>query len=271
MKTAIKPLTPVVYSTSILLVIGAFLVVLGIFNGSLEWDIFSPRVEAVLWGIFYSSVALGSFGVALSVVLGIHQIVTSFRFLTKERHLPEPSRFRYISFMLWLTAIMAGIVVICAFVNYRVQIHRTDVFTRLATEQMAHFGPKLARLLQPVSSPPQDHVPRKIYDLIHTLDNLSFVSRTTLYLPDPEDDSALWGYTAWRDYKKEDGFARFFIARDFEKAMEEALDGNPELLQEFNRRREFTRYFIVFNEKGSAVAVIRIDGNPRENFRDYAL
>lgn len=41
MKPALQLLTPVVTITVILLVVGAFLVVLGIFNENLNWDIFS--------------------------------------------------------------------------------------------------------------------------------------------------------------------------------------------------------------------------------------
>ena len=88
MKTTIKPLTPVVCLTSIFLVAGAFLVVLRIFNESLNGDIFPHRVESVLWAILYASVALGSFGVALTVVLGIREMVMIFKNRTTERY-PE--------------------------------------------------------------------------------------------------------------------------------------------------------------------------------------
>jgi len=81
----------------------------------------------------------------------------------------------------------------------------------------------------------------------------------------------MWGYTAWRDYRDKDGFARFFIARKFEKAMKEALDGEPELIEEINRRDEFIRYYVLSDSENIPSAVLRIDGNPRENFRDYSL
>ena len=271
MKPALRLLAPVVTMTVILLMVGALLVVLGIFNENLNWDIFSPRVEAVLWGIFGSSVALGVFGVALTIVLGIWEFVKLLKGMQKEPRAQSVSLSHGLRWILYSVVFMALVVVICAFINYRIQIHRRDVFTRLASEQMAHFGSKVSSLLQPLSIPPRDHVPRKIYDLIHTLDQLSFISRATLYLPDPEDDSAMWGYTAWRDYKDKDGFARFFIAREFEKAMKAAMSGEPKLLENINRRDEFTRYFVISDGKGGSSAVLRIDGNPRENFRDYSL
>lgn len=271
MKQRLQLLTPVVTVTVVLLIVGSFLVVLGIFNANLDWDIFSPRVEAVLWGIFSSSMALGVFGVALTIVLGIWEIVKSFKEMIKEPQSQPVSLSGGLRWILYLAGFMALIVIFCAFINYRIQTHRRDVFTRLASEQMSHFGPKLSSLLQPITTPPRDHVPRKIYDLIHTLDQLSFISCATLYLPDPEDLSAMWGYTAWREYKDEDGFARFFIARAFERAMKEALIGEPKLLEEINRQEEFTRYFIISDGEGVSSAVLRIDGNPRENFRDYSL
>lgn len=81
----------------------------------------------------------------------------------------------------------------------------------------------------------------------------------------------MWGYTAWREYKTEDGFAKFFVAKDFEKAMTEAVHGSETNLSKINERREFIWYFIVKDQNGKAIAVIRLDGNPRENFRDYVL
>lgn len=168
MKQTLQLLTPVVTVTVILLVVGALLVVLGIFNENLNWDIFSPRVEAVLWGIFGSSVALGVFGVALTIVLGIWEFVKLFKEMIKEPRAQSVSLSYGLRWILYSGVFIALAVVICAFINYRIQIHRRDVFTRLAGEQMAYLGPKVSSLLQPITTPPGDHVSRKIYDLIHT-------------------------------------------------------------------------------------------------------
>ncbi len=51
-KSRIKLLSLSVATTVVLLAIGAGLVVLGIFNEYLSWDIFSPPVKKVLWGVF---------------------------------------------------------------------------------------------------------------------------------------------------------------------------------------------------------------------------
>jgi hypothetical protein len=107
--------------------------------------------------------------------------------------------------------------------------------------------------------------------MVKTLDNLSFVNRTTLYLPDLKDKSAMWGYTAYRDYKKEDGFARFFVAKEFEKAMVGGLEGDEAALTKLNEESRFTWYYIVKNKEGKPIAVLRVDGNSKENFREYIL
>ena len=62
-----------------LLSIGAFLVVLAIFDEYLGWDIFSPALQKVLEGFVLSSVTLASFGAAITFVLGIQEVVQSLR------------------------------------------------------------------------------------------------------------------------------------------------------------------------------------------------
>ena len=108
-------------------------------------------------------------------------------------------------------------------------------------------------------------------ELLSTLNDLSFVKRAEIFLADPGDDSALWKFRTGGYCREEPGPRRFFIARESERAMKLALEGNPGSLDELNRRREFTRYFVVPDDRGTPAAVIRIDGNPRESFRDYPL
>ncbi len=269
---SVNPLTLTVTATAFLLCAGAFLVVLGIFNETLNWDIFSPRVEAVLWGIFFSSITLGCFGAVLSAVLGIHRIAGSIRDLGPGRSAPEPRRRRYVAALLWLAVLMALVVAACAAANYLVLNHRIGVFTRMAAGQMEQLGPKLARSLGEDLSPPRDRgALKETGELLATLNGLSFVNRTELFLPDPGDDSALWEIAARGYCREAPGPKRFFIARESDRAIKLALNGEPEPLGELNRRREFTRYFVVPDGRGTPAAVIRIEGNPRENFRDYPL
>jgi hypothetical protein len=276
MKSRMSLLTLTVWITSILLVSAGVLVVLGIFNGALKWDLFGPKLQAILYGMFACCVALAFIGLGLTLVLGTQEIVRSFRVI--RRHFepetearPEAPRNTYATTMLYILLVLAALVTALAGMNHVVQVHRTKVFKKLVVEQMEHFGAKLAGQVVKLQQPPRDHVPYEIYDLIHTLDGLSFVQRATLYLPDPADDSALWGYTAWREYRNEDGFARFFIAKDFEKAMKAALRGSADELAPLNSETGFTWYYVIQDDKGRRIGVLRIDGNPRENFREYFL
>ncbi len=275
MKQRIRLLSLTVGATIVLLTIAGTLIVIGIFNESLNWDIFGPKLEALLYGVFGSSIALASVGVAMTVVLGTQEIVKAFRSIQQQRFpndtdgSTEASKGTYAKYMLYVVIFLAVLVTLLAIANQGVQRHRSGVFRRLISEQMEHFRPKLSGLLSPLSAPPRDHVSYDLYDLIKTLDNLSFVRRTTLYLPDPDDKSAMWGYTAWRKHKEEDGFARFFVAKEFEKSMAKGLSGNNKGLKLLNKKTGFTWYFIVEDEKGKPIAVLRIDGNSRENFREY--
>lgn len=267
----VRPLTLAVLATSGLLCAGAFLVVLGIFNEALEWDIFSPRVEAVLWGVFFSSVSLGGFGAVLSVVLGIHQIAGSIRDLGPARPGPGPSRRRYAAAVLWLAVLTALVVVLCAAANRLVLVRRIDVFSRMASAQMARLGPKLALQISRLPGPSRGCPPREVTELLGTLQGLSFVRRVEVYLADPGDDSALWRYSPGSCGGRAAVPKRFFTARESEKAIKRALEGDLGPLEELNREREFTRYFPVPAAGTAPRAVLRIEGNPRESFRDYPL
>lgn len=275
MKPRMKLLTLTVWITSILLVSAGVLIVLGIFNEALNWDLFGPKLESILYGLFASCIALAFVGLGLTLVLGTQDIVRSFlvvrRHFEPEAAQPEASKNVYAKAMLYIVLALAVLITALASLNRVVQVHRSRVFKQLASEQMDHFGVKLAAVLSPLSAPPRDHVPYELYELVKTLDNLTFVQTATLYVPDPADSSAMWGYTAWREYRAEDGFARFFIARDFEKAMKKGLEGSPAELEKLNNQVGFDWYFIVNDAAKKPIAVLRINGNPRENFREYLL
>jgi uncharacterized membrane protein len=87
MRGQVKLLSLTVWVTLWLLAIAATLVVLGIFNQQLRWDIFSPQVEALLYGIFFSAVILSLFGVAIAFVLGLKRIVDAVEALERKGQL----------------------------------------------------------------------------------------------------------------------------------------------------------------------------------------
>lgn len=276
MKSKVRLLSLVVSFTLILLTIGAVLVVLGIFNEALKWDIFGPKLEALLYGVFGSCMALAGFGVAMAIIIAMQESVRDFKKFvqarTNQEDLPEAPKRIYAARMLAVVVVMAALVGFCASVNHIVLSQRCKVFKRLAGEQLANFQKRISGIVDGFTVPPQNNVPRDLYDVIKTLDNLDFIERTTLYIPDPTEGTAMWGFTAWRDcYTNADGFARFYIAKDFEKAMRQAMNGTPMELDQINSRNEFTWYQVIAGSDNKPRAVVRIDGDNRQSFREYKL
>lgn len=276
MKSKVRLMSLVVSFTLILLAIGATLVVLGLFNEALHWDIFGPRLEAFLYGLFGSCMALAAFGTAMTVIIALQESVRDFkqfvRARTNQEVVPDAPKRTYAARMAAVVALLALLVALCAGINHVVLTKRCQTFKRLAEEQVGNFQAKIAEIVGALPAPPQDNVPRDLYDVLRTVDNLEFVQTATLYVPDSSEAAAMWGYTAWRNvYSNEDGFARFYVAKDFEKAMRQALDGKPADLDQINARNEFIWYKPLAGSDGRPNAVIRIDGDSRHSFREYRL
>lgn len=274
MKSRVRLLSLVVSFTLILLTAGAMLVVLGIFNEALNWDIFGPRLEAFLYGVFGACMALAGFGVVMTVIIAVQESVRDFKRFVQARtageEVPDAPRRTYAAGMLAVVAVMALLVAACALVNHVVLVRRCTVFKRLSAEQLGNFRGRIAAVVDAFPAPPQSEVPRDLYDLVRALDNLEFVARTTLYIPDPNEKAVMWGFTAWRDfYTNADGFARFYVAKDFEKAMRKAVDGDPADLDRINARHEFTWYERLPGAAGAPIGVVRIDGDSSQSFREY--
>ena len=276
MKTKIRLLSLVVSFTLILLTVGAVLVVLGIFNEALNWDIFGPKLEAFLFGIFGACMSLAGFGVAMAAIIAMQESVRDFKKFvqSKSNHedVPDAPKRTYAYRMAGIVAIIGLLVGLCAVVDHVILSHRCKVFKSLAAEQIVTFQPRIVKIVETFTTPPQDNVPPELYDVVKSLDNLDYINTTTLYIPDPSEASAMWGFTAWRNfYTNSDGFARFYIAKDFEKALRKAIDGVSTDLSEINARNEFIWYKALEDNEGHTKAVIRIDGNSHHNFRDYKL
>jgi hypothetical protein len=276
MKSKVKLMSLVVSFTLILLTIGAVLVVLGIFNEALKWDIFGPKLEAFLYGVFGSCMALAGFGVAMTIIIAMQESVRDFKKFvqarTNQEDTPDAPKRTYAARMLAVVAVMAFLVGLCALMDHVVLTKRCKVFKRLAGEQIGNFQTKITGIVGTFSAPPQNNVPRDLYDVVKTLDNLDFITRTTLYIPDPTEGTAMWGFTAWRDsYTNADGFARFYVAKDFEKAMRKAVDGRPSDLEQINARNDFTWYKVISGSDGKTKGVVRIDGDSHQSFREYRL
>jgi hypothetical protein len=275
MKVRIKLLSFTVWMTVSLLSLGAVLVLLGIFNAQLGWDIFSPQVEAVMYGIFFSCLVLSGFGIAITFVVGIKQIVEAVESLrqspTTIQIAPRGvSRLTYAGYMMGLFVTIAALIGILELVDYRIQDHRNQVFKRIAAEQMRRFELKLAQPLQKLASPALNPVPAVLPELLRALNSLSFIQGTTVYMVDPKDASVLWRYNLNQtDAKGKAVFNRFLIAKESEEAIRQALKGQPERLDAINAEANFRLYYSILGINKQAIAIVQIDGNPQENFRDY--
>jgi hypothetical protein len=276
MKSKVRLLNFVVSFTLILLTIGAMLVVLGIFNEGLHWDIFGPKLQAVLYGVFGSCMALAGFGVAMTAIIAIQESVKDFkRFVqsrTNQEEIRDAGRPAYLARMLAVVVIMGLLVGICALINHVVLVQRSNVFKRLTREQVANFDRKLSAHIETFAVPPTNNLPRDLHDLLKSLDHLEFVAGTTLYLPDPAESTVLWSFNVTPEaYTNTMGFARFYVARDYEKAMQRAFAGSPTELGRINSGNEFIWYATLPGGDKKPRAVMRIVGDGRQNFREYRL
>lgn len=272
----IKLLPLTVWMTVWLLVLGATLVILGIFNQQLNWDIFSPQIEQVLYGVFFSCIILSAFGVAITFVLGLKRIVEAVESLQQKGQLdnslvtPKAQRLTYVGYMMGLLVAFSALVGALELADYRVQVHRSQVFKQIASEQIQKFGDRLSLPLSQSDRTPSSSVPKPISDLIKALGSLSFVQNIVLYVPDPQDPSALWRHSHYQvNPKGEPIFERFLIAKEFEAAIEQALNGDARALDALNQQTNLTWYHILKDAQDRPLAVLKLEGNPNENFREY--
>ena len=159
--------------------------VLGIFNAALEWDIFSPKLETFLYGVFGASIALGAFGVAITIVLGIQEIVKVMESLNPNLRLdsevaPKASKIVYVIYMVGLATVLAALIGVLSLVNHRILIHRSGVFKRIAAEHTQKREHKFFQQLAQFTTPPRNNVPETLHDLIVNVNKLSFVNGMTV-------------------------------------------------------------------------------------------
>jgi hypothetical protein len=276
MKSKVRLLNFVVSFTLILLTVSAILVVLGIFNEWLRWDIFGPKLEAFFYGVFGSCMALAGFGVAMTVIIAVQEAVKDFkRFVqvrTNQEEVRDAARHAYLMRMLCVVLVMALLVGICAAVNQVVLTRRCKVFKRLTGEQVTNFQNRIVANVGLLSTPPTNNVSHDFYDLLKTMDNLDFIDRTTVYVPDAMETSVLWSFAiCGNSYTNAGGFGRLYVAKDFEKAIQKAFKGNATDLEQINSRNEFVWYALLSDADKQPRAVLKIVGNSRQSFRDYSL
>jgi hypothetical protein len=277
-KGQVKLLSLTVWITVWLLVIAATLVVLGIFNQQLRWDIFSPQVESVLYGIFFSAVLLSIFGVAIAFVLGLKRIVDAVEALERKGrldgavNLPVPRRITYVGYMLGLFTAFAALIGGLGLIDHQVQVHRSQVFRRIAATQMQKLSKKFVSPLSELRKAPlrTTVTPSPLPEVMTALKELPFVQEATLYVADTSDRTTLWRY---RDYfaepKIKNRFERRLVLKTFEEAIHKALNGKPLDLEALNQRPNLEYFYTIKDTQGKPIAILKINGNPQENFREY--
>ncbi|HEX4499046.1 MAG TPA: hypothetical protein VIE43_25440 [Thermoanaerobaculia bacterium] len=279
MRNRVKLLALVVRATLALLAGGAVLVVLGIFNQYLKWDIFSPEVEKFLWGIFSSCLALAAFGVAASVVLGIQEVVTALRRMIEaaapsraepEREAPRRS---YAAALAVLLLLLAGTVVGFNLVNHHVEAHRLAVFKLIVRDQMSLLGPHLQAETAKIQTICDTCAPPTLPELMRTLNGQSFCQSSLLYMADANDPTVLWKYPAGGSLYASEGtapkFERYFVADDVDRAVKQALSGETAWIDQMNGAPAFEWYQAIRDGQGKVRAVLKILGNPNESYRNY--
>jgi hypothetical protein len=278
MRGKVNLLSLTVWMTVWLLLVGAVLVVLGVFNQQLRWDIFSPQLEAVLYGIFTSSIILSIFGVAIAFVLGIKRIVDAVEALERKGSLnaelagPKARRLTYAGYMLGIFTAFAALIGVLGMVDHQVQVHRTGVFKQIASEQMQRLSQRFIPPLSQLKTTPVTTKinPQALREVMTAFRELPFVREAKLYLPDAQDKSALWRYTSYSlDPKGQVVFQRFLVVKQFEEAILRSLNGNSKDLNELNQRIDLAWYQTIKDSQGKPLAVLKIEGNPSENFREY--
>jgi len=282
MKSRVNLLSLAVATTVVLLVAGAGLVVLGIFNEYLGWNIFSPPVKKVLWGIFFSSVALGAFGAAISIVLALEEVVRALRRMVpgaspaapgipvpSDPRPPEtrPPRRLYLAWMAALLAAAAAAVGGVDLVNRHVERQRTVVFKRMVREQMSRVGPLLARELESVS-PCKTCLRPEVAGLLASLESQPCCESVSLVIADPTDAAALWRYGDRWPSSTEGFLERYFIADDVARAIKLALAGDTAWVDQMNAGPAFNWIEVLRDPAGRPRAALRILGNPREDYRE---
>lgn len=277
MRSRFKLLSLTVGATAVLLAAGGFLVMLGIFDNYLGWDIFSPETEKLLYGVFGSCVALGLFGAAISVVLGIQEIVKALRKMveTARPEVAEPAREiprrHYLFVLAGVLVLLVATIGVLNLVNRRVEAHRLEVFKLLARDQMEQLGPSMAKVFEQIPRPCEECAPQSLAELQQTLQGLSFCRTATFFMADPADSGVLWRYGAeeYSSCTEVPGFERIFIASDLDRAVSQALKGDTAWIDQMNRDPAFKWHQVVRDRQGRIRAVLRILGNPDESYRDY--
>ena len=159
MRSRFKLLSLTVGATVVLLAASSLLVVLGIFDDHLGWDLFSPEAEKVLYGLFFTCLALGGFGAAISIVLGVQEVVKSLRRMIEAARPGAAEPVREVSRRGYFAVVAAFLIVLAATVgafnaaNGRVEAKRLATFKLIVRDEMRQLGPHLDGEIAKIPAP----------------------------------------------------------------------------------------------------------------------
>lgn len=278
-KRRFQSLTLVTGLTLKLLTIAAVLVVVGTFNGTLEWDIFGPDLEAILWGVFGSCLSLAGIGVAMTLVLGIRNLVRSFSWF-EERTASRPIRpdrtpKYYRKVVAAIFGALALLILSLSAANHQILKHRSAVFKRLAAERSETVIPRLEKVVEDAKTK-DINLMIEIDRTLSALTSLSLVNDAYVYREDLNDATILRHYSPrnWThrpDHETSRRFHRSVIIRERERMIKACLSGDPDSLDILNEAYLWEWYTLVRDSNNQTIGLIRMIGNPRENYREYPL
>jgi hypothetical protein len=253
--------------TALVLGAGTVLVIVGFFDAFLGWDIFSPELESLLYGVFFSCIVLAAAGIALSFVLGVQEITDLLRASQASQPLPPPRPLkRYVGFAVLGILGLTLLVVALDRVDRRVQAQRNLVFQRLATERLQSFAGKLLAELPVGAAQPESN--EELDEVIAAINAPDWVGRATVFLPDPNDRERLWEYgLSWDGDAYKAAFDRLFPSRRREYAVQNAFAGDAEAIRSFNDNSHFSLLHPL-SGNGSPVAIVWVQANPTESLRE---
>lgn len=259
-------------TTAVLLAASAVLMIVGLFDELLSWDIFSQQVENLLYGVFFSCLVLAGAGIALSFVLGILEMVEIMRAFHEGRSLPPAPKFGYYAKRSLAGAtVLIGLLLLLSFVNAGVQQHRQAVFRQLAGEQTQRFTNKFAKALpRDLQAPTVDP---ELEQVMETVERSGLFWEPILYLPDPSDADALWYYDGpgYQYHTSEDEplqFKRLFVSNHRETVVSQAFKGETAEIDDFIQKRTFV-WLEPITQRDEIKAMLFLRGNQSADFRNY--
>ncbi len=258
----------VIRSTALLLAIATVLVIVGIFDATLGWDIFGPVLESVLVGVFCTCLVLATTGIALSLVLGLEELVDLMRAGHDGRRLDPPRAMS--TYLRWAglgTVALAMLIVVLSAINHRIQLHRHGVFKEIAHERALEAADRIARDSSAIR---ERRIALALRDAMLLLQDDPAIRSAAVLAADPADPDIVWRYAPknWHQPEKH-RFERSFAGRDRERVALEGFRGDRSAIDAFNSRDGFDWIEFVRPPEGPPYVLV-LRGNPSQNFRVYS-